>query len=418
MADFPARSGEESFIEHEPRGLIVAGVDLKKARVLVVDDNEMNRDMLARRLARIGMQADTAEDGNSGLDKILTGDYDLIMLDIMMPDIDGIEVLKRTREFFSKSELPVIMATAKDEGSDLAEALSLGANDYVTKPLDFKVVRARVENVLGYTQAVAELTRANERMSSDLEAAARVQQSLLPDENVDIEGAEFMWYYRPCDELAGDGLNLFKCDDEHVAMYVMDVSGHGVAAALLSVSVTHHLSQMIDSPEAAARCDLTGKNIVSPAWLADSLNSRFPMQSVGRHYFTFVYGVLNVKTKQFCFVSAGSPGPLVVHADGTSEVHDIPAVPIGMFPDSEYEDTVIQLQQGDRLYLHSDGLYEERHPQTREEFGRVRMQEELCAAINSPFVVSLDTLLESVIEWHGDEMLSDDVAVMAVSIRD
>jgi len=385
--------------------------------VLVVDDNEMNRDMLARRLARIGMQADTAADGNSGLDKILTGDYDLVMLDIMMPDIDGIEVLKRTREFFSKTELPVIMATAKDEGSDLAEALSLGANDYVTKPLDFKVVRARVENVLGYTQAVAELTRANERMSSDLEAAARVQQSLLPDENVDIEGAEFMWYYRPCDELAGDGLNLFKCDDEHVAMYVMDVSGHGVAAALLSVSVTHHLSQMIESPDAAARCDLTGKNIVSPAWLAGSLNTRFPMQSVGRHYFTFVYGVLNVKTQQFCFVSAGSPGPLVVHADGTSEVHDIPAVPIGMFPDSEYEDTVIQLQKGDRLYLHSDGLYEERHPETREEFGRVRMQEELCEAINSPFVISLDTLLESVIEWHGDEMLSDDVAVMAVSIK-
>ena len=122
------------------------------------------------------------------------------------------------------------MATAKDEGADLAEALSLGANDYVTKPLDFQVVRARVENVLGYTQAVAELTKANARMLRDLEAAARVQQSLLPDEQLDINGAEFMWYYRPCDELAGDGLNLFRCDSEHVAMYVLDVSGHGVAA--------------------------------------------------------------------------------------------------------------------------------------------------------------------------------------------
>ena len=395
----------------------MTGVDLKKARVLVVDDNEMNRDMLARRLARLGMQADTAEDGNSGLDKILTGDYDLIMLDIMMPDIDGIEVLKRTREFFSKAELPIIMATAKDEGSDLAEALSLGANDYVTKPLDFQVVRARVENVLGYAQAVSELTVANDRMSRDLEAAARVQESLLPEETVDIDGAEFMWYYRPCDELAGDGLNLFKCDEDHVAMYVMDVSGHGVAAALLSVSVTHHLSQMSDSSDAAAQCDLIGNNVISPAWLAGNLNTRFPMQSVGRHYFTFVYGVLNVKTKQFCFVSAGSPGPMVVHADGTSDVHDIPAVPIGMFPDSEYEDTVIQLQEGDRLYLHSDGLYEERHPETREEFGRARMQEELCAAVSSPFVISLDKLLESVVEWHGDEMLSDDVAVMAVSIK-
>ena len=345
--------------------------------MLVVDHKAMTRDRLARRLARIGMDADTAQDGNSGLEKILTGNYELVMLDIMMPDIDGIEVLKRVREFYSKSELPIIMATAKDEGSDLAEALSLGANDYVTKPLDFQVVRARVENVLGYTRAVAELTIANERMSSDLEAAARVQQSLLPDEQVDIDGAEFMWYYRPCDELAGDGLNLFRCDDEHVAMYVMDVSGHGVAASLLSVSVTHHLSQMIGSPDVDAQRTLADTGIVSPGWLASSLNTHFPMQSVGRHYFTLVYGVLNVKTRQFCFISAGSPGPLVVHADGTSEVHDVPAVPIGMFPDSEYEDTVIQLQAGDRLYLHSDGLYEERHVETREEFGRTRMQEEL-----------------------------------------
>ena len=393
-------------------------VNYKNARVLVVDDNEMNRDILARRLTRIGLNVDTAEDGNSGLDKILTGEYNLIMLDIMMPDIDGIEVLKRTREFFSKTELPVIMATAKDEGTDLAEALSLGANDYVTKPLDFQVVRARVDNVLGYTQAANELTVANERMKRDLEAAARVQQSLLPDEHVDVEGAEFMWHYRPCDELAGDGLNLFKCDDEHVAMYVMDVSGHGVAAALLSVSVTHHLSQLIGSSDESAQCDMTGENVVSPAWLASNLNTLFPMQSVGGHYFTFVYGVLNVKTRKFCFVSAGSPGPLVVHADATSEVHDVPAVPIGMFPESEYVDTVIQLQQGDRLYLHSDGLYEERHPETREEFGRTRMQQALCAAAGTPFIVSLDNLLQSVIDWHGSEALSDDVAVMAVSVKD
>ena len=392
-------------------------VNYQDARVLVVDDNEMNRDILARRLSRIGLNVDTAEDGNTGLDKILTGEYNLIMLDIMMPDIDGIEVLKRTREFFSKTEVPVIMATAKEEGADLAEALSLGANDYVTKPLDFKVVRARVDNVLGYTQAANELSVANERMRNDLEAAARVQQSLLPDEHVDVEGAEFMWHYRPCDELAGDGLNVFKCDDENVAMYVMDVSGHGVAAALLSVSVTHHLSQLIGSSDESAQCDMTAENVVSPAWLASNLNALFPMQSVGRHYFTFVYGVLNVKTRQFCFVSAGSPGPLVVHADGTSEVHDVPAVPIGMFPDSEYIDTVIQLQQGDRLYLHSDGLYEERHPETREEFGRDRMQQALCAAAGAPFIVSLDKLLQSVIDWHGSEALSDDVAVMAVSVK-
>ncbi|MFW2438003.1 MAG: PP2C family protein-serine/threonine phosphatase, partial [Arenicellales bacterium] len=134
------------------------------------------------------------------------------------------------------------------------------------------------------------------------------------------------------------------------------------------------------------------------------------------HYFTFLYGVLNVKTRTFRFVSAGSPGPLVVHADGTAEVHDVPAVPIGMFPDSEYEDTLIELQQGDRLYLHTDGLYEERNPETREEFGRDRVRGELCAAAGVAFESSLDGLLQSITDWRGSEMLSDDIAVVGCAI--
>jgi len=395
----------------------VPSIDITTARILVVDDNEMNRDLLARRLQRLGFTVDTADGGHSGLEKILSGDYQLIMLDIMMPDIDGLTVLKKTRETWSKTELPVIMATAKDEGSDLAEALSLGANDYVTKPLDFKVVRARVESVLGYAQAVSELRQTNERMNRDLEAAARVQASLLPSEPIDIEGAEFLWQYRPCDELAGDGLNVFKRDNEHVVMYVMDVSGHGVASALLSVSVTHHLSQMIRQKETTEHDGASGANITSPAWLARNLNTLFPMESVGRHYFTFLYGVLNVKTRTFRFVSAGSPGPLVIHADGSSDVHDVPAVPIGMFPDSEYEDTLIELQTGDRMYLHTDGLYEERNPETREEFGRDRMRSALCSASGEPFGSSLDGLFQSITAWRCSDALSDDIAVLGCAIR-
>jgi sigma-B regulation protein RsbU (phosphoserine phosphatase) len=392
-------------------------MDITSARILVVDDNELNRDMLARRLERLGFTVDKADGGQSGLEMILCGDYKLIMLDIMMPDIDGLTVLKRIRETYSKVELPVIMATARDEGSDVAEALSLGANDYVTKPLDFKVVRARVDNALGYAQAVAELTQTNERMNRDLEAAALVQASLLPNEPVDIEGAEFIWQYRPCDELAGDGLNVFKRDKEHVAMYVMDVSGHGVAAALLSVSVTHHLSQMIRSSRAAEQGGSSRANIISPALLAHNLNTLFPMESVGRHYFTFLYGVLNVKTRTFRFVSAGSPGPVVVHADGSADIHDVPALPIGMFPDSDYEDTSIDLHAGDRLYLHTDGLYEERNPETREQFGRDRMLNELCATSAEPFITSVDRLLKSITTWRGSDILSDDIAVLGCAIR-
>jgi adenylate cyclase len=131
--------------------------------LLVVDDNELNRDMLSRRLRSRGYAVVTADDGPKALELVKREKFDLILLDIMMPGISGIDVLKVIRERYTVAELPVIMATAKDQGTDVVEALTLGANDYVTKPLDFPVVLARVENQLSLRRAMQEIKRlANE----------------------------------------------------------------------------------------------------------------------------------------------------------------------------------------------------------------------------------------------------------------
>ena len=127
--------------------------------LLVVDDNEMNRDILARRLRRRGYSVAVAEDGQRALDMIAAQPFDLVLLDIMMPGISGLEVLQRLREHHSVADLPVIMATAKDQSEDIVTALKLGANDYVTKPLDFAVVLARTQTQLALRQAMAEVQR-------------------------------------------------------------------------------------------------------------------------------------------------------------------------------------------------------------------------------------------------------------------
>src|SRR3989442_15886982 len=113
-------------------------------RLLIVDDNEANRDMLSRRLARRGHAVTVAENGAAALTRVGTEEFDLVLLDVMMPDMDGFEVLERLRRTRSAAELPVIMATARDRSEDIGRALELGANDYVSKPLDFPVVLARV----------------------------------------------------------------------------------------------------------------------------------------------------------------------------------------------------------------------------------------------------------------------------------
>jgi CheY-like chemotaxis protein len=131
-----------------------------KGRLLVVDDNEMNRDALSRQLERVGYEVDTAEDGLKALEMIDQQRFDLILLDVMMPGLTGIELLKIVRGDHSAAELPIIMATARDKSENMVEALSLGANDYVTKPLDFPVVLARIEAHLKMKQASAKAAAA------------------------------------------------------------------------------------------------------------------------------------------------------------------------------------------------------------------------------------------------------------------
>ncbi len=134
--------------------------------ILVVDDNAMNRDMLSRRLARRGYDVACAEDGQTALAMIDSTAFDLVLLDIMMPGISGIEVLTRIRETRDSATLPVIMATAKDEQSDIVGALELGANDYVTKPLEFPIVLARVNVQLQLKAANSALAKRNEFIRS------------------------------------------------------------------------------------------------------------------------------------------------------------------------------------------------------------------------------------------------------------
>jgi len=153
--------------------------DSDAASILVVDDDEMNRDMLSRRLERKGFTVTLARDGAEALDLIGGRSFDLVVLDVMMPGIDGLQALETLRRSHSAADLPIIMATAKDGSDDVVHALKLGANDYVTKPLDFPVVLARIQTQLSLKRARRELEAAHARMRQELEAAARVQQALI-----------------------------------------------------------------------------------------------------------------------------------------------------------------------------------------------------------------------------------------------
>ena len=387
-----------------------------RTRLLVVDDTAMNRDILSRRLTRKGYDVTCAVDGRDALEQVGRQSFALVLLDIMMPGIDGMEVLRILRRTHGPTQLPVIMATAKEQSEDIVQALHDGANDYVTKPIDFPVLLARIETHVGLKRATEALDESYRRIKMDLDAAARIQHALLPTSVPDNPGVRIAWRYEPCDELAGDILNVFELDGEHLGLYLLDVSGHGVQAALLSSAIRHVLSST--SEDGSVVKDRAEGNapprMVPPAEVAHRLNRRFPLDQSTAQYFTILYGILDLAEKNFQYVPAGHPGPLVLTADGDAAIHERTGFPIGFVEDPDYGHDLIELHAADRVYLYSDGIVEAANAD-REAYGRERLIEMARQTRPQSLEESLSVLLQSVQDWTEGQP-QDDVSILAFEI--
>jgi sigma-B regulation protein RsbU (phosphoserine phosphatase) len=393
--------------------------------LLVVDDEEVERDILAFHLRKQGFAVTAAADGSEALRVVRGQRFDLVLLDVVMPGLSGLEVLAALRQTHPATDLPVIMATAKDEGKDVVRALKLGANDYLTKPFDFPVVLARVQTQLSLKRSVdrirrleqnlaqrnAELERANWRMKADLELAARVQEALLPQELPNLAGARFAWSFRPCTELAGDLLNVVPLGEHHVGLYVLNVVGHGVAAALLAVTVHRTLARLLlpTTGEGAL-----GGRPPSPAEVAAQLSREFPWDHRTAQFFTLLFGTLDLGTGEFRFISADHPGPVHVPRDGEPRSVDVPGQALAL-GESRYEEESIRLRPGDRLYLYSDGLTKAVNAEDRP-FGAARLRETLHQLRATALPDSVALVRRRVEEWCSPGLPRDDISILAVEV--
>lgn len=392
-----------------------------RGRVLLVDDNPTNLKVLNDTLKGRGYELRIAKSGEQALQVAEKSRPDLILLDIMMPPgIDGYETIRRLKASPETEETPVIFLSALNDTRDKVKGFELGAVDYISKPFQAEEVIARVDTHLTMhllRQEVSrrnrELEAANERMRRDLEAAARVQQSLLPDALPEDDRLRIAWQYHPCDELAGDALNVHRLSPRHVSLYIVDVRGHGVPSALLSVSVTRSLEPTTDPS-----CLVTGADgtITAPGEVARRLNALYPKESNAELYFTMVYGVLDLETRCFRFVQAGHPGPILVRDGASAEQINAPSLLVGAFQAAEFSDSEIRLDPGDRLYLVSDGLYEETD-KSDQEFTVPRLIDSLAARADEPLEASLEALRRDLVAWHGSDDFTDDLSILGIEIQ-
>jgi sigma-B regulation protein RsbU (phosphoserine phosphatase) len=317
---------------------------------------------------------------------------------------------RSSREDFAGSPHVRPMGAERDlcgvrkDGVEVPLDISLSPIQVTTGPL----VIAAVRDITQRKHAEHQLRDAHRRIRRDLDSAAIVQRSLLPKILPNVQGVHFAWAFEPCETLAGDSFSVFMVDDDHVALYLLDVSGHGVAAALQAVALTRVLASR-PWPTSVLR------RILSPAEVAGDLNREFPIDPETWQYFTFLCATLDVRSSEMRFTSAGHPGPIYVPCDGGPATVDAPGFPIGLFPEASYEEHSLTLKPGDRVYFYSDGATDAMNPDGSD-FGRKRLVEAVDACRGVTLENALATVVRTIKDWAGAPGPQDDLTLLGIEV--
>ena len=398
---------------------------------MIAEDDLISRSMLQTLLKNWGHEVICADNGAEAWRLFQNREFAMVISDWMMPELDGLQLVRRIRSGLLPTYIYIILLTGKSKKDDVVLGLEAGADDLITKPFDADELRARVragERIVQLEQSLARQNEelaaanatvrlANDRIRGELELAANLQRALLPSSLTDITGVDFAWAFRPCDELAGDCLNVFRLDEKAVGLYVLDVSGHGVAAALLSVTLSRLLFPTPGQSSLTKKYTETspGYRVVPPVEVADRLNRQFVLDRVTEQYFTLLYGILNLERGEFRYVCAGHPGPVHVALDAKPVIVKTCGWPIGVVEDAAYEEHAIRLCPGDRLYLYSDGIMEARNPNSGP-FGNGRLIDTLHHSRATPLTDSVSSLVANVEQWCEPANPDDDMSVLALEM--
>jgi sigma-B regulation protein RsbU (phosphoserine phosphatase) len=332
--------------------------------------------------------------------------------------MDGIELVRRVRQDCGELYVYIILLTAKTERSEFLQAMEAGADEFVTKPLDHAELHVRLKVGERLLNLERKLTEHNQRLCADLEAAAAVQMSLLPQSAPKIEGYHFAWQFIPSQYVAGDIFNIQRLDERHVGIYVIDVSGHGVPAAMLSVTLSRVLVPTPGQGSLVKRWLPTPPHyeVSSPSQVVSDLNERFPMEAQNNLYHTILYALLNTHDRTLTLTRAGHPNPIRTRAGQPGEILEIPGgLPAGMLTEAEFTETEIALEPGDRIFLYSDGLNESMDEQG-EMFGFERLAETLAENHGIPLDEAVKSTLAKIRSVAGDEGIDDDLTLLAIEV--
>jgi sigma-B regulation protein RsbU (phosphoserine phosphatase) len=334
-----------------------AQAEVAAASLLVVDDIEANRDLLARRLKKLGHRVSVAQDGEQALAMLGEQPFDLVLLDITMPGMDGYQVLETMKSDVRYSELPVVMVSAIDEAESISRCLDLGADDYLPKPFDPAVMRARVESSLA-RKRLRDVQREQLRsVERELEIGRQIQAGFLPSSIPNPPGWEIAARFVPARQVAGDFYDVVPLAGDRLLLVVADVCDKGVGAALYMALFRSLIRVLaIQHADTAAEVLLEGTAERVSDYIATEHGS-------ANMFATAFLAVLEPADGRLVFVNAGHDAPMFARRDGAVERLPACGAALGMLPGQRYRAQSVTIGPGDRLLAFTDGVTEAGGPQ-------------------------------------------------------
>lgn len=379
-------------------------------RILVVDDNDDNRYTLTLYLELEGYtDLAIAEDGEQAIAALMDREFDLVLLDVMMPKVDGYQVLTWLKNEKRLADLPVIMISALNEMTSVVRCIELGAVDYLQKPFNQHLLRARLGASLDKKRLRDEVNAHLARLEQEMQAARDLQMSMLPQDfpeataqcPVDVHGL-----IQPAREVGGDLYDFFTTEDGSFCFSVGDVSGKGMPAALFMArtkSLIRIAAELMRGRDGAA----------SPSDIIGRVNRELCQNNNDMMFVTLFFGMLNPATGEIAYCNAGHNPPYRIHDGALSAVEEGKGIILGVRPQAIYQTGKLTLSPGETLYLFSDGVTEA-HDTAGALFSEERLETNLRAASgqrSGDVVVAISKALESFV---GTAPPSDDITMLAL----
>jgi sigma-B regulation protein RsbU (phosphoserine phosphatase) len=376
--------------------------DLKNSRVLIVDDVKANVDVLVQAL-REEYKLSIALNGDSALRSAEKNPPDLVLLDIMMPGMDGYEVCRRLRAAPQTREVPVMFLSSLEDVVNKTAGFEAGGNDYLTKPFEVLEVKARVRSLL---KAKAYNDAAKEKMAHELRIAREIQLGILP---ADVSactrgtGLDIQMIMEPAEEVGGDLYDVLRLDEDRVVVVVGDVSGKGIPAALfmaVSTTLIRAIARQVDRPEEILR----------------RVNDALTVQNPRGMFVTIFFAIFEPRAKKISCASTGHPSPVLLRPGSAPRFpFQAPGMVAGILPGSTVPNQSLDLQAGDTLVFYTDGVTEAFNA-GGEQFGERRLLEHLAKQDGHGAAETVASTLQAVRSHAGGHPQSDDITILAVRV--